>query len=112
MASPNVLTFTDDNWQKEVVESSIPVVVDYGATWCAPCKLLNPLMDKVADAYVGKAKVGKLDIGESQETAVKEGVSGVPRVYIYKAGKPRRTFAGMVSEGELTKAIDEVLQEA
>lgn len=112
MASANVLEFTNDNWQKEVADSTLPVVVDFWAPWCGPCRLLTPTIEKLAATYVGKAKVGKLNVDDSQETAAKYGVNSIPRVFIFKGGdSPRRSFVGVVSEAELAKAIDSVLQE-
>src|SRR3974390_179035 len=112
MASANVLEFTDANFQKEVVESSVPVVVDFWAPWCGPCRALSPTIDKLATSYAGRVKVGKLNVDAAQELAVKYSVTNTPRVYIFKGGdKPRRQIVGLVSESELTKAIDGVLAE-
>jgi thioredoxin 1 len=112
MASEKVLELTDGNWQKEVVESSVPVVVDFWAPWCGPCRALTPTINSLAAKYDGKVKVGKLNIDEAQETATKFGVTSIPRVLIFKGGDdPRQTFVGVRSEAELAKAIDGVLQE-
>jgi thioredoxin 1 len=112
MASANVVVFTNDNWQKEVVESSVPVVVDFWAPWCGPCRALSPTIDKLATSYAGRVKVGKLNVDDAQDLAVKYSVTNIPRVYIFKGGdKPRRQIVGLVSESELTKAIDGVLAE-
>lgn len=112
MASANLLEFTDDNFQKEVVDSAMPVVVDFWAPWCGPCRQLTPTIEKLATSYAGKAKVGKLNVDDAQETAAKYGVTSIPRVFIFKGGDtPRRTIVGLVSEAELTKAIDSVMQE-
>jgi thioredoxin len=112
MASEKVLELTDGNWQKEVVESSVPVVVDFWAPWCGPCRALTPTINSLAAKYDGKVKIGKLNIDEAQETATKFGVTSIPRVLIFKGGDdPRQTFVGVRSEAELAKAIDGVLQE-
>lgn len=112
MASDKVLEFTDANWQKEVVESALPVVVDFWAPWCGPCRALTPTIISLAAKYDGKVKIGKLNIDDSQETATKFGVTSIPRVLIFKGGDdPRQTFVGLRSEAELARAIDGVLQE-
>lgn len=111
MASEKVLELTDANWQKEVVESNVPVVVDFWAPWCGPCRALTPTINSLAARYEGKVKVGKLNIDDSQETATKFGVTSIPRVLIFKGGDdPQQTLVGLRSEAELAKAIDGVLQ--
>jgi thioredoxin 1 len=111
MASEKVLEFTDANWQKEVAESTVPVVVDFWAPWCGPCRALTPTITSLAAKYDGKVKVGKLNIDESQQMATKFGVTSIPRVLIFKGGEePKQTFVGLRSEAELAKAIDSVLQ--
>ena len=112
MAGANVLEFTSDNWQKEVVESSIPVVVDFWAPWCGPCRALTPTITSLATTYAGRVKVGKLNVDDANDIAAKHGVTNIPRVLIFKGGEqPRRTIVGLVSEAELTKAIDGILAE-
>jgi thioredoxin 1 len=110
MASPNLVEFTDDNWQKEVVESSVPVVVDFWAPWCGPCRALTPIIDKLATSFAGKVKIGKLNVDEAPETATKYAVTSIPRVFFFKGGdKPKQTIVGLVSEAELTKAVNGLL---
>lgn len=110
MASPNLLEFTSDNWQKEVEQSDQPVVVDFWAPWCGPCRALTPTIEKLAAKYAGKVKVGKLNIDEAQDVAVKFGISSIPRVFIFNGGdKPRKTMVGLVSEAEIVKNIDAVI---
>jgi thioredoxin 1 len=110
MASTNVQTFTTENWQKEVEQSSQPVVVDFWAAWCRPCRQLAPTIDRLADQYAGRVKVGKLNVDENQDLAVKYSISGIPAVLIFKGGdQPREKLVGLQSEANFTKAIDRVL---
>jgi thioredoxin 1 len=113
--SIHVVKLTNDNWQKEVLESSIPVVVDFTAAWCGPCKALAPTIDKLADRYQGKIKVGKFDVGDNMfnnatKLAAEYGIKGVPHVLMFKGGEAHFQFEGGGSEAELAKAIDRLLQ--
>lgn len=111
MAGPNLLEFSSENWQKEVVESDQPVVVDFWAPWCGPCRALGPVIDKMATQYAGKVKVGKLNVDESPDLATTYGVTNIPRILIFKGSdKPRKTIVGLVHETELVKSINAVLE--
>jgi thioredoxin 1 len=112
MANPNVLEFTSDNWQQEVEQSDKPVVVDFWAPWCGPCRALGPTIDKIANQFVGKVKVGKLNVDDSPDLATRYGVTSIPRIFIFNGGdKPRKTHVGLLSESELTTSIQSVMQE-
>ena len=112
MAAANVVEFTSDNWKAEVVESTVPVLVDFWAPWCGPCRALGPTIDKLASKYEGKVKVGKLNVDDAQELAVKYGVNTIPRIFLFKGGEtPRHTIVGAANEAELSKAIDGLLGE-
>jgi thioredoxin 1 len=112
MASSNVMEFTEANFQAEVLTSAVPVVVDFWAPWCGPCRALTPTIESLAAKYDGKVKVGKLNVDDAQDIATRYGVTNIPRVLIFKGGDmPRRTFVGVQHESELSKAIDSVLQE-
>jgi thioredoxin 1 len=111
MAGTNVLQFTSDNWQKEVEQSDQPVVVDFWAPWCGPCRALGPSIDKLATQFTGRVKVGKLNVDDSPDVATKYGVTSIPRVFVFKGGdKPVKQVVGLVSEGELVKMVNSVLE--
>jgi thioredoxin 1 len=111
MASANVLQFTSENWATEVEQSDKPVVVDFWAPWCGPCRALGPTIDKIADQFAGKVKVGKLNVDDAPDVATKFGVTSIPRVYIFKGSdKPRKQVVGLASEGELVKMINGVME--
>src|SRR2546421_931996 len=111
MAGKNVAEFTSDNWQKEVEQSDVPVVVDFWAPWCGPCRQLGPTIDRIADQFAGKVKVGKLNVDEAPDVATRFGVTSIPRVFVFKGGdKPREKVTGLTSENELVKMINRVME--
>jgi thioredoxin 1 len=111
MASPNVVEFTEANWDQEVVQSSIPVVVDFWAPWCGPCRAMGPTIDKVATQFAGKVKVGKLNVDDAQDLAAKYRIINIPRILIFKGGdQPLKTIVGVTHENELVKNINSVLE--
>ena len=111
MASANVHEFTSVNWEQEVVKSDQPVLVDFWAPWCGACRALAPVIERVADQFAGKVKVGKLNTDDNQDLAIKYGVNSIPRVLILKGSEePRGRVDGLVHENELVKAINRVLE--
>jgi thioredoxin 1 len=111
MASQNVLEFTTANWDQEVLKSDQPVLVDFWAPWCGPCRALAPTIDKIATQFAGRLKVGKLNTDEHPDLAVKYGISGIPQVLLFKGdGEPRERLVGLQSEAALVKVINRVLE--
>ncbi|MFQ3594018.1 MAG: thioredoxin [Gemmataceae bacterium] len=112
MASPNVVTLTSENWHKEVVEAGMPVLVDFWAVWCAPCRALSPLIDKIADDFAGKVKVGKLNTEDAPEIAAKYRITAIPQLMIFKGSEEpfERPSAGGKSEAELVKMLNRALE--
>jgi thioredoxin 1 len=110
--STSVMEFTAANWQREVVESKIPVLVDVTATWCEPCRILAPTINELAQRYQGKVKVGKLDADANATIVNKLGVTGFPTVLIFKGGeRPLSSIRGLKSKESYVSAIDAVLAE-
>lgn len=108
MANANVREFTDSNFDSEVLKSSQPVLVDFWAEWCMPCRMLTPTIEQIADDFAGKAKVGKLDTDANRNIAVKYNISAIPTVILFKNGEVRKKFVGLTSKDELTRAMNEV----
>lgn len=108
MAAANVVTLTEATWAAEVDSSTIPVLVDFWAPWCGPCRRLAPTIDALATKYEGKVKVGKLNTDEAQGLASKFNISGIPCVIIFKGGKEVNRLVGLQPESEFSKALDRV----
>ncbi len=109
MAGANTLEFTDANFDQEVLKSSTPVLVDFWAEWCMPCRALGPVIDKLADEFAGKVKVGKLDTEGNQSTAAKFGIQSIPTVLIFKNGEPVHKFIGLRPERDFVAALNSAL---
>ena len=108
MASQNVHEFTDSNFKSEVLGSAQPVVVDFWAEWCMPCRMLAPTIDEIASIYNGKVKVGKVDVDKHQQVSVDYKITAIPTVLIFKGGELKKKFVGMTNKGDLQKALDEL----
>lgn len=107
MASPNVLEFTTNNFDQEVTSGSL-VVADFWAPWCGPCRQLSPVIDRIADQFAGKVKVGKINVDEVPDLAVKYDVATIPRVLLFKGGdQPVFQHVGTISDAELAKVIQQ-----
>ena len=104
--SNSIVHLNGDSFQTEVIESTIPVLVDYWAEWCGPCKMIAPILDELVKEYEGKLKITKLNIDENQEIPSKYGVRGIPTLMIFKDGNPEATKVGALSKSQLTAFID------
>ena len=104
----NVLELTEDSFQTEVLDASLPVVVDFWAEWCGPCKALAPVIEQLATELADQVKVGKLDVDQVRNVAMNYGISAIPTVVIFKDGQPQRRFVGMTSLQELKSAIEQL----
>ncbi len=106
MSGVNTLTFTDATWDKEVLNSEVPVLVDFWAEWCGPCRMMSPTVDAVADAYVGRAKVGKLNVDDNGATGMRYNVRGIPTLLLFKGGKVVEQKVGAVGKADVQKMLD------
>ena len=108
--SEHVHYISDDSFEQEVLQAGVPVLVDYWADWCGPCKMISPILDEVAKEYAGKLKVCKLNIDENQATPPKFGIRGIPTLMIFKNGEVVDRFVGIQPKSRLQGAIDQAKQ--
>jgi thioredoxin 1 len=106
MASENVKEFTDSNFDTEVLQSSEPVLVDFWAEWCMPCRALAPTIEKIAAEYVGRAKVGKVDTDSNRDISIKYQITAIPTVILFKGGQVAAKFVGLKGERDFKEALD------
>jgi len=105
----NILDFTDQNFDSDVLGSDLPTLVDFWAEWCAPCKMIAPTVESLADEFDGKLKVGKMNIDENPSTPTKFGIRGIPTLIIFKGGKVVEQIVGVRSKSDLKAAIEKSL---
>ena len=106
MASPLIITLTQDNFPQEVLQSSTPVLVDFWAEWCGPCKMIAPLLDELADEYNGKVKIGKINVDEQQALAGQFGIRAIPTLLLFKQGQIAEQMVGAKSKRDLKASFD------
>lgn len=104
------LTFTDSNFQQDVLNSDTPVVVDFWAPWCTPCRIVTPIIEELATEYKGKVKVGKMNVDESPQVAGNFGIMSIPTVMVFKNGQPVKATVGAQSKDSYKRMIDEAVQ--
>lgn len=104
--SDKIVHISDDTFEDEVLKSGAPVLVDYWADWCGPCKMIAPVLDEIADEYEGKLKITKLNIDENPNTPPRYGIRGIPTLMLFKDGEVEATKVGAVSKSQLTAFID------
>ena len=104
--SDKIVHVTDDNFEDEVLQSSEPVLVDYWAEWCGPCKMIAPVLDEICGEYEGRVKIAKLNIDDNPNTPPRYGIRGIPTLMLFKGGEVEATKVGAVSKSQLTAFID------
>ena len=110
MAAVNIVTLTDTNFATEVLSSETPVLVDFWAEWCGPCKMLSPLIDELASEYDGKVKIGKVNIDDHQNLASQYGVRAIPTMLLFKGGEVADQIVGLRSKRDLKASLDRVTE--
>jgi thioredoxin 1 len=108
MAAPNIVTLTGENFAKEVLQGSQPILVDFWAEWCGPCKMLTPILDELAGEYDGRVRIGKVNIDEHQELAAQYGIRSIPTLLLFQAGQVADQIVGLRSKRELKGVFDRV----
>ncbi len=109
MSAPNIVTLTQENFDKEVVQSPQPVLVDFWAEWCGPCKMLAPILDELAQEYDGRLRIGKVNIDEHQGLAAQFGIRSIPTLLLFKKGDVTEQLVGLRSKRDLKTSFDRAL---
>ena len=105
----NLIEFTDDNFATEVLKSNLPVLVDFLAEWCGPCKMIAPIVEEIASDYAGKVKVGKVNVDFNNQVAMQYGIRGIPALLVFKGGAVANQIVGAVPKNDITQILDEVI---
>lgn len=109
MASAGMLELNDSTFEKEVLKSEAPVLVDFWAPWCGPCRILGPVVEEIANSYSGRLKVGKLNVDDNQETTMAYGIRSIPTLIIFKGGKAFDQIIGAVPKSEIERMVKKAL---
>jgi thioredoxin 1 len=102
----NVMEFNTDNFETEVVQSDVPVLVDFWAPWCGPCKMIGPIIEELAGEFDGKVKIGKVNVDNNQQLAANFGIKGIPTVMLFKGGESINSFVGVRPKEDLASALN------
>ena len=105
----NVVELTDTNFDEEINKSDVPVLVDFWAPWCGPCRMMAPIIEEFAGDYQGKAKVCKLNTDEARDSAMEFGISAIPTLILFKGGQVQKKWVGLTSKKDIAAAVDELL---
>jgi thioredoxin 1 len=109
MASNGIIELSDANFESEVIKSDTPVLVDFWAPWCGPCRAIAPSIEEISASYEGRLKVGKVNVDENQQTTMKFGIRSIPTLIIFKGGQAVEQIIGAVPKGEIEKAVGKAL---
>jgi len=104
-----LIEFTDDNFDTEVLKSNLPVLVDFWAEWCGPCKMIAPIVEEIAGDYAGKVKVGKVNVDFNNQVVMQYGIRGIPALLVFKGGSVANQIVGAVPKNNITQILDEVI---
>lgn len=107
--NPNIVAVNDTTFETDVLKSDIPVLVDFWAEWCGPCKMIAPILDEIAPNYVGKVKIAKVNVDESPATPAKYGIRGIPTLILFSNGQVQATKVGALTKSQLTAFLDSQL---
>jgi thioredoxin 1 len=109
MAAPNILTLNEANFTEQVLHSPVPILVDFWAEWCGPCRMVAPILDELASEYDGQIKVGKVNVDDNQQLAADYRITGIPTLLLFKQGRVEETIVGLKSKRDLKANIEKVL---
>jgi thioredoxin 1 len=109
MAANGIIELSDTNFDAEVIKSDVPVLVDFWAPWCGPCRAIAPAVEEISSTYQGKIKVGKLNVDENQQTTMKFGIRSIPTLIVFKGGKAVEQIIGAVPKGEIERVVGKAL---